>query len=357
MTEVTLRNLTRSFNGHVTAVDNISLTMPCGRITALLGPSGCGKTTLLKLIAGLLAPDQGEIAFNGHSVNQIPAERRGAVMVFQNHLLFPTMTVGENIAFGLKMRGVDKATVRDKVSAMLALVRLEGTAQRRPKELSGGQQQRVALARALIVEPAVLLLDEPLSNLDAHLRDEMRALIRDIQRQLDITTVVVTHDQEEAVILADQIALIFAGRLQQVGAPRDFYERPSSPHVARFFGGVNFITGHKLGSTLVTGSGNLHIQCNGRGDGPVTATIRPENVRLHCEPGQNCLPAVVQDSLYIGTHARFRLAVEGVHTPFEATVAAAQLDQFRPGQPVFLHLPQEHLWVMDGNGEGREVAA
>ncbi|HIC89358.1 MAG TPA: ABC transporter ATP-binding protein, partial [Anaerolineae bacterium] len=192
MTQVNLLQLSKAYSGSDTyAVHDLTLEIASGQITALLGPSGCGKTTTLKMIAGLLHPTQGDITFDGHSVLGIPAERRGAVMVFQNYLLFPYMSVGENIGFGLKMRGVDRQTIRRKVAEILDLVKLSGFEERRPKQLSGGQQQRVALARALIVEPKVLLLDEPLSNLDAHLRDEMREFILSIQRQLGITTIFV----------------------------------------------------------------------------------------------------------------------------------------------------------------------
>jgi len=227
MTQVNLLQLGKAYSGSDTyAVYDLTLDIASGRITALLGPSGCGKTTTLKMIAGLLPPTQGDITFDGQSVLGIPAERRGAVMVFQNYLLFPYMSVGENVGFGLKMRGVDQQTIRRKAAEMLDLVKLPGFEDRRPKQLSGGQQQRVALARALIVEPKVLLLDEPLSNLDAHLRDEMRELILSIQRQLGITTIFVTHDQEEAVVLADRIALIFDGRLHQFRPPERLLRTP-----------------------------------------------------------------------------------------------------------------------------------
>ena len=210
MTHVQINNLYKVFPGmDIPAVNDLSLDIPTGKLVAFLGPSGCGKTTTLKMIAGLLTPTSGSIQFDDRDVLSIPAERRGAVMVFQNYLLFPYMSVGDNVGFGLKMRGIDKSTTQKRVAEMLALVKLPDIANRRPSQLSGGQQQRVALARALITEPKVLLLDEPLSNLDAHLRDEMRELIVSIQRELGITSIFVTHDQEEAVLLADDIALDF----------------------------------------------------------------------------------------------------------------------------------------------------
>ena len=304
MTEVSLSHLNKSYDGKTAVVSDFTLTIPSGQITALLGPSGCGKTTLLKMIAGLLEPTAGDVAFNGRSVLPIPTEKRSAVMVFQNHLLFPHMSVEDNVGFGLRMRGEKKDDIADRVSEMLALVKLPGYENRKPKELSGGQQQRVALARALIVEPEVLLLDEPLSNLDAHLRDEMRELILGIQRQLGITTIIVTHDQEEAVILANQIAMIFEGELQQFGSPIDFYERPLSERVARFFGGVNFLSGEKIENEVITALGVFQTNSCPQDNGSVLLTIRPENVEILDQLAPNSFPAHVLSRMYVGTHTR-----------------------------------------------------
>lgn len=208
------------------SVAGVDLTIPDGILMALLGPSGCGKTTTLKMIAGLIQPSEGDIQFGGRSVLHIAPERRRVAMVFQKPLLFPHMTIGENVAFGLRMRRVGRGTIREKVREMLGLVRLEGYENRRAGELSGGQEQRVSLARSLVYDPDVLLLDEPLSQLDANLRLEMRDLIRRIQDELGVTTIFVTHDQDEAVMLADRIALMFDGRVEQEDEPRMFYERP-----------------------------------------------------------------------------------------------------------------------------------
>ncbi len=346
MTQVTLHHLQKSFAADSAVVDDLSLTLPCGQITALLGPSGCGKTTTLKLIAGLLPVDQGDIQFDGKSILGISAERRGAVMVFQNHLLFPTMTVGENVGFGLKMRDVDKATIRQKVADMLTRVKLPGMEDRRATELSGGQKQRVALARALVVEPNVLLLDEPLSNLDAHLRDEMRELILSLQRQMGITTLVVTHDQQEAVILADQIGLMFDGKLHQVGAPRDFYQRPANRRVARFFGGVNFLHGTKEAQTFRVGDATFHLATCALPDGPALATIRPENIEPWCDPRPNTISGTIVDKLYLGTHARYKVDLPHADAPFEVTAPSASYDSAEIGDPIFLHLPPRELWLM-----------
>ena len=227
MTHVSIKNLTKVYPGSsVPSLDNLSLEVTSGSLTALLGPSGCGKTTTMKMIAGLLDQTSGDVTFDNISILKEKPESRGVVMVFQNHLLFPYMNVQDNIGFGLKMRNIHKDEIYKRVIEMLDLVKLPNMENRMPKELSGGQQQRVALARALIVQPKVLLLDEPLSNLDAHLRFEMRDLIRNLQQSMGITTIFVTHDQEEAVVLADQVALILDGRLKQYDKPDVFYKRP-----------------------------------------------------------------------------------------------------------------------------------
>ena len=345
-TRVSLAGLSKQY-GDSHAVRDLTLDLPAGKITALLGPSGCGKTTTLKMIAGLIAPTSGEIAFDGASVVRVPAERRGAVMVFQNHLLFPYLTVAENVAFGLKLRGEDRATIQRKVSEILTQVRLAGFEDRQPRQLSGGQAQRVALARALVVEPRVLLLDEPLSNLDAHLRDELRELILDLQRQSGITTVFVTHDQEEAVLLADRVALMLDGVLQQVGEPRSFYERPASVAVARFFGGVNFLPGTCAGSDVETALGSFRLASATQPDGPVTLTIRPENIRLCADaeaPDENSIAGTVTRRAYAGTHTR--LKVEAMGRRFEVVANAAEGGRFGESDPVCLHFPPERLWVL-----------
>jgi ABC-type Fe3+/spermidine/putrescine transport system ATPase subunit len=217
-------------------LQDLTLRTEPGRLTAVLGPSGCGKTTLLKLVAGLLVPETGDIWFGGERMTGVAAEKRGIAMVFQKPLLFPHMTVADNVAFGLTMRGWDAERRRSAVEDALRMVQLEGFGGRRPQELSGGQEQRVALARALVTAPRVLLLDEPLSALDENLRADMRALVRDLQRRLGITTIFVTHDQREACEISDEIALLLGGRLAQMGPARVFYTDPASAAVARFFG-------------------------------------------------------------------------------------------------------------------------
>ena len=349
MTQVRLHKLTKVFKGarEVVAVRDFDLDIASGKITALLGPSGCGKTTTLKMIAGLLDPTSGDVTFDGDSVLDIAAEKRGAAMVFQNYLLFPYMTVGQNVGFGLRMRHVDKKIIAEKVSEMLELVHLPGLEDRRPKQLSGGQQQRIALARALIIEPKVLLLDEPLSNLDAHLRDEMRELILGVQRQLGITSIYVTHDQEEAVVLADTIALMFDGELQQFDVPNTFYERPASAQIARFFGGVNFLNGTKRGAQVETSLGTLTVNPQPIADGPVTVTTRPENLRLGEGP-ENAIQARIRSHVYVGTHTRFM--VEAGDWNFEVVGEAASVERFRDGDVLPLQFPREKIWLVPPEG-------
>jgi ABC-type Fe3+/spermidine/putrescine transport system ATPase subunit len=348
MTAVQLHDLTKRFHLRRpdAAIYQLNLDIASGKITVLLGPSGCGKTTTLKMIAGLLHPTSGDITFDGESVLAAPAERRGAVMVFQNQLLFPYMTIGENVGFGLAVRGYDRATIDHRVEEMLERVQLPGVANRRPHQLSGGQQQRVALARALIVEPRVFLLDEPLSNLDAHLRDEMRELILDLQRQSQITTILVTHDQQEAVMMADRIALLFDGRLRQYDVPSVFYRRPADVQTARFFGGVNFFPGVKLGKTIQTAMGTFPIPLEARcGDGPCVVTARPEDLRLRRnDRGESGVTGQVHSSTYMGVHTRFAVRVGDIM--LQVVQQAASVDWFRVGDTVRVWVPQDKVWVL-----------
>ena len=348
MTHVILDKLKKVYPGtERPAVQDFSLDIPTGRLVAFLGPSGCGKTTTLKMIAGLIEPSAGRISFDGEDILPVQTEKRGAVMVFQNYLLFPYMSVGDNVGFGLKMRGVDKKIIRERVHAMLALVKLPDIAGRRPAQLSGGQQQRVALARALITEPRVLLLDEPLSNLDAHLRDEMRELILTIQRELKITTIFVTHDQEEAVLLADQVALIFDGQLQQYAEPAEFYQRPISERAARFFGGVNFIPGFHEAGQIDTDIGRFMIDAKGHEEAPqgnVMLTIRPEQIRLCESASTNTIKGRVRERIYVGTYTRYKIVV-GNHE-IEAIRSADLPGSIQQGDEIDVLLPADRIWVV-----------
>ena len=242
MGELFLDNLTIGY-GRQTIVRDFTLGVNDGEMVSLLGPSGAGKTTVLKAVAGLIRPRQGRILIDGKPVQQLPPEKRNAVMVFQKALLFPYMNVAQNVGFGLRMLGLPHVRQQRKINRILELVRLQGLENRRVHELSGGQQQRVSLARALVLEPAILLLDEPLSNLDANLRQRIRELIQDIQAATGITMLFVTHDQAEALMISHRVCLLLGGRLRQVGSPRDLFCRPADPEVARFFGGDNFFKG------------------------------------------------------------------------------------------------------------------
>ncbi len=345
MTEVTLNTLSKTYDRSPRpAVDNLSLTIACGSLTALLGPSGCGKSTILKMIAGLVAPSTGDIRFDDQSViNQRP-EHRSAVMMFQDHLLFPYMTAFDNVAFGLKMQHKSAAEISTHVGEMMERVQLTGLDHRKPHELSGGQQQRVALARALVVRPKVLLLDEPLSNLDAHLRVEMRELIRDLQKDLGITTLFVTHDQEEAVVLADRIALMLEGQLKQIDRAEGFYARPADQTVARFFGGRNFINGTSQGGVFTCSLGELDLPtiCI---DGGSVLTFRPENIRLHApEREANSFPAVMTSKTFLGTQTR--LVFSAGDETFEALVRPEEALPLSVGDRLSVQLPQKNLWVL-----------
>ncbi|MCR9138580.1 MAG: ABC transporter ATP-binding protein [Alphaproteobacteria bacterium] len=345
MTHLAIRGLTKRFSGQTeAAVADLNLEIESGSLVALLGPSGCGKTTTMKMVAGLLEPTAGDILFDEKSIINIAPERRGAVMVFQNYLLFPYMTIAQNVGYGLKIRKVDRAIIDQRVSEILEMVRLPGIESRRPSELSGGQQQRVALARALVVEPRLLLLDEPLSNLDAHLRFELRDLIRDIQQKMGITTVFVTHDQEEAVVLADKVALILDGRLRQYADADVFYKRPADEATARFFGGQNFISGTSANGTFEAALGSLKLPSDAP-EGTGILTFRPENVRIGAAAdGENTLQAKLTDKIFLGTQTRLKLAVgDDIIT---AIANPNDVEGYLVDQEVPLSLPPATLWVL-----------
>ncbi len=301
LASVELRGLVKRY-GEVAVVDKVSLTIAHGQLVCLLGPSGCGKTTTLRLIAGFVEPSEGEIRVADRVVSSpsqtIPPERRNMSMIFQSYALWPHMTVAENIVYGLKLRKVDRATIAKKLDAILTTTRLAPLAQRYPGELSGGQQQRVALARALIVEPETLLLDEPLSNLDANLREEMRFEVRRLHDQYRYTTVYVTHDQSEAMTTADVIAVMNLGKIEQAGSPEDIYDRPRSEFVARFIGSSNVIRGKGLETNRIEFAG-VPLACVGepvkRGS-EVPMSIRPHDIALSVKAmngQQNVLPGRV----------------------------------------------------------------
>lgn len=323
MVSVQLDGLTKRF-GDVTAVDEISLSVNQGELFFLLGPSGCGKTTLLRLIGGFYQPDAGNIKFDGRSVEGLPAFRRNAAMVFQNYALFPHMTVYENVAYGLHARKLSRIDVEDRVPPALDLVQMSEFGGRFPAQLSGGQQQRVALARALIVQPDVLLLDEPLSNLDAQLRVEMRGEIRRIQQESRLTTIYVTHDQEEALSIADRIAVINDGCIEQIATPYQIYRKPATRFVSQFIGKVNIIEGtvqkiEENHAEIESTIGNILSQRPDSGidvGDAVLCVVRPESVCI-IAPGSsltahNKIHSTIADTTYLGDHELLHLKVDGV---------------------------------------------
>jgi putrescine transport system ATP-binding protein len=295
--------------GSFAAVDQLSLDIYASEFFALLGPSGCGKTTLLRLIAGFERPNAGSILLDGVDLAQVPPYRRPVNMMFQSYALFPHLTVEDNVAFGLKQEGLPKQDIAGRVADILALVKLEGFGRRKPHELSGGQRQRVALARCLVKRPRVLLLDEPLAALDKKLRDATRFELMELQRQLGLTFVIVTHDQSEAMILADRIGVMDRGRLMQVGAPDEIYERPNSRWVADFVGDVNLFEG-RVGDDRMsvegTAAGRLRVAAaiDAEPRTPVWVAVRPERMRLSGDTpapgGENCFAGTVIEIGYLG---------------------------------------------------------
>jgi putative spermidine/putrescine transport system ATP-binding protein len=336
-----LATLSKQF-GAVAAVDRVSLAVRRGEFFTLLGPSGCGKTTLLRLIAGILDPDGGAVRLNDADITRRPMHARNVGLVFQNYALFPHLTVFQNVAFGLQMRRIERAETASRVGAALEMVRLGGLEKRRPAELSGGQQQRVALARAMVIRPDLLLLDEPLSNLDTRLREEMRGEIGELQRRIGITTVLVTHDIHEAFAVSERVAIMRDGRIEQVGTPVELYDRPINRFVARFVGPLNEWSGQlgaRHGSAArFTSDDGLTVQVAAGADmpaGPAWLLVRPERVRVAAGPvaRANAYPAVVERVIFLGNVAdvRVRLASSGATVTAQLHGAATAL---APGRAV-----------------------
>ncbi len=319
MASIAIKGLTKSFNAGddaPAAVSSLDLDIKDNQFVTLLGPSGCGKTTTLRMIAGYIIPDAGTIHVNGRLIsapgNVVPPDQRGMGMVFQNYAVWPHKTVYENVVFGLKVRKTPAATTKKKVADTLALVNLTGLEQRYPNELSGGQQQRVALARSLVVEPEILLLDEPLSNLDAKLRENMRVELKRLQRRTGITFVYVTHDQAEALALSDHIAVIHGGRLQQYGTPQDVYGRPSNRVVADFMGLVNLVPAKVTAPGTIEAAGGLKLQValpDGINTGDsVEVSIRPENI--HLKAGGTDARATISERTFLGNICEYYVSLD-----------------------------------------------
>jgi len=351
MSTVEFRQVSKGY-GSTAVVREFSLAIASGELVTLLGPSGCGKTTTLNLVAGFLFPDAGEIRIDGRSVEGLPAHRRNAAMVFQGYALFPHLTVARNVAFGLEVRKTPRATIDARVKQALDLVHLSAMADRFPRQLSGGQQQRVAIARALAIDPAVLLLDEPLSNLDAKLREEMRSEIRATQKEVGITAIYVTHDQEEALAISDRVVVMDGGVIEQVGTPQEIYHRPRSAFVANFIGAANLLPVRVQEAT----AGDLRVATD---DGAVfriahadavpagttgLLAIRPEHLAFASSAVENSLPATVQTTSFLGPVSIHTLQA-GTHrlraraVAFEATAGAAVRIVLPPERCIFIPAP------------------
>ncbi len=350
MTRVSIEGLAKRFGG-TRALDGISLDIADGAFVSLLGPSGCGKTTTLKIVAGFEDADEGRVAFDGSDVSRVPAERRNIGMVFQNYALFPHMTVAGNLAFGLEVRRIAKPEIAKRVRDVLEMVQLAGHAERYPRQLSGGQQQRVALARALVIEPRILLLDEPLANLDAKLREEMRGFIRDLQRRVGITTIYVTHDQAEAMTMSDLVVVMFEGRIAQAGLPAEIYERPASLAVARFVGQANLLEARVTAGadglwTLATTLGLLTLAGDPRLTEGQAATVlaRPEAITLASPASAgNGWAGRVAARYYSGSIVDYRIQLDA---GMELHVQTGPAAGFAEGDRVKVVVQQDRLWAL-----------
>jgi iron(III) transport system ATP-binding protein len=340
-----LNGLTKRY-GAAPVVNDVSLSVEKGQLVCLLGPSGCGKTTTLRLIAGFLEPDAGEIRVGGRRVSapggsEAP-ERRNMSMIFQSYALWPHMTVMENVAYGLKLRGLARSETQQRADTILAATKLSQLAQRYPGELSGGQQQRVSLARALVVEPETLLLDEPLSNLDANLREEMRFEIRRLHDKYRYTTVYVTHDQAEAMTTADMIVVMNQGVIEQAGTPEDIYQRPRTEFVARFIGGTNIFKGRWDGGDGVACGNGLFLRC-GSGEfaeaGETAVSVRHHDVHLSADQpagATNAVQGTVARQIYLGSHRDYLVTLADGETVRAVTPSTVSIPA---GSTVWLHLP------------------
>lgn len=343
---IRLENLSKHFK-HVIAVDDVSLEVEAGTIVCLLGPSGCGKTTTLRMIAGFEEPTAGKVYIGEEDVTQMPPYSRPTAMVFQSYALFPHMSVYENVAYGLKARRTHRGEIPGKVQEALSLVELEGQDGKSPSQLSGGQQQRVALARALVIRPKVLLFDEPLSNLDAQLRVRMRGELREVQHRLGITSVYVTHDQEEAFSLADQVAIMNQGKLTQMGTPIELYRRPADRFVAEFVGLSNVVPAELLESNAEGASVRVfgqeirsHLPPKDP-KSPISVVLRPEAIRI-VSGKDSGIPARVRALAYIGPIARYTVAVEEDGTELIIDLSNPSSDEFyEEGTSVQIQLPKE----------------
>ena len=320
---ITLEQVTKTFDGRVRAVDGVTLDIAAGEFFSLLGPSGCGKTTSLRMIAGFERPDSGRVHVAGRDITDLPVHKRDMGMVFQSYALFPHRTVAENVAFGLRMRDVPKPEIARRVAAALAQVALTGMEERKPAQLSGGQQQRVALARALVIEPPVLLCDEPLGALDRKLRQQMQFELKDLQRRLGVTLVFVTHDQEEALAMSDRIAVMNQGKVEQVGAPTEIYERPRTRFVADFIGEINLME-----------------------DGGRARALRPEKIRLVAEGAR--VSGTVETANFLGGSTLLRVAANDGRSLLVRETHGGERASRQPGDAVGLAWNDQDTVLLEG---------
>lgn len=332
--------------GSFVALEHIDLDIGSGELVALLGPSGCGKTTTLRMISGLDSPTEGEILFDGKDVSDVPVRDRNVGMVFQRYALFPHMNVEKNITFGLRVRDIPADEVAERLEEILEIVQLKQFRHRFPAQLSGGQMQRVAIARTLITKPSVLMMDEPLANLDTNLRGEMRRFIRDLQQRFNITTIFVTHDQVEAMELSDRVAVIFDGRLEQYDTPDAIYHRPDRISVAKFMGASNIFKGTLRDDRMETEFGNLAVDRDDRfisGD-TVNAMVRSEAISLLKQPekeADNLLEGVIRTADFFGATVSYSVEVAG----HALNVDEHSTEKLEPGTTVYLRLPRERIWI------------
>jgi putative spermidine/putrescine transport system ATP-binding protein len=355
---IEIAGVSKVYDGGVRAVDAIAIEIRQGEFFSLLGPSGCGKTTTLRMIAGFDTPSMGAIRVDGADITHMPAHKRDMAMVFQNYALFPHRTVAENVAFGLRMRGFEKDTIARKVKAALAMVELSGMEDRRPGQLSGGQQQRVALARAIVIEPRVLLCDEPLGALDKKLRQQMQFELKQLQKSLGVTLVFVTHDQEEALAMSDRIAVMNRGRVEQVGTPIEIYDQPVTRFVADFIGDTNIFRGERVaaatGPALAAGNGLTLMLPNSAqsGTGVLSVALRPEKISL--SPGGDarsaamgtCAEGVIESTNFLGGAVLYRIALSSGHHVLAQQPNAGGGRLFAPGNTVTLDWKPSDLVIL-----------
>jgi putative spermidine/putrescine transport system ATP-binding protein len=350
MASVTLTSITKTY-GPFRAIDDFSLEVFDGEFLVLLGPSGCGKTTTLRTIAGFVDATAGRIAIGARDVTGEPPYRRNIGLVFQNYALFPHLTVFENVAFGLRRRGVEEGGLKQRVVQALELVKMAELSTRLPKELSGGQQQRVAIARAIAIEPDILLLDEPLSNLDAKLRHDVRQELKRLQRELGITTIMVTHDQDEAMSVGDRLVVMNQGRIQQVGDPESIYRSPANKFVASFIGQANFLPGKAKGDgqTFVT-EGGLHFPCENAVSEADLLMVRPEAIRISSADEPESHEATVENVVFLGSHYELFLSLaDGNPLAARMPQSAAGSNELEPGRKVFISVSPKSAVGIRGN--------